>query len=43
MGADDLDANLSVIKTMGITSITKSTYTNEILDEIYKDGIDLLK
>jgi hypothetical protein len=31
-----------VLSTMGLSSITKSTYTNEFHDEINKDGIDLL-
>ncbi|MGE0877361.1 MAG: ABC transporter substrate-binding protein [Acidimicrobiia bacterium] len=43
MSKEDIDKNLSVLSTMGLTSITASTYTNEILDEVYKDGIDLLK
>ena len=43
MRKEDIDKNLSVLATMGLTSITASTYTNEILDEVYKDGIDLLK
>lgn len=43
MGKEDIDKNLEVLKTMGLTSITASTYTNEILDEVYKNGIDLLK
>lgn len=43
MSDEDIQKNLDVLKTMGLDSITKSTYTNEILDEVYKDGIDLLK
>ena len=43
MSAEDIDKNISVMGQMGLTSITKSTYTNELLDEIYKDGTDLLK
>jgi ABC-type nitrate/sulfonate/bicarbonate transport system substrate-binding protein len=43
MSTEDIDKNLSVLSQMGLTSITKSTYTNELLDEIYKDGTDLLK
>jgi ABC-type nitrate/sulfonate/bicarbonate transport system substrate-binding protein len=43
MSAEDIDKNISVMGQMGLSSITKSTYTNELLDEIYKDGIDLLK
>lgn len=43
MSAEDIDKNIAVTTQMGLTSITKSTYTNELLDEIYKDGIDLLK
>ena len=41
MSAEDIDKNLTVLGTMGLSSITKSTYTNELLDEIYKDGITL--
>ena len=43
MSAEDIDKNLAVTAQMGLTSMTKATYTNELLDEIYKDGIDLLK
>lgn len=43
MSAEDIDSNLKVLSEMGITSIKKDTYTNELLDEIYKDGINLLK
>jgi ABC-type nitrate/sulfonate/bicarbonate transport system substrate-binding protein len=43
MSAADIDKNLAVLSQMGLTSITKSTYTNELLDEIYKDGTNLLK
>ena len=43
MSAEDIDKNLAVLGTIGLSSITKSTYTNELLDEIYKDGINLLK
>jgi len=43
MSAEDIDKNLAVLSQMGLTSITKSTYTNELLDEIYKDGTNLLK
>lgn len=43
MSAADIDKNLTVLGQMGLTSITKSTYTNELLDEIYKDGTNLLK
>jgi ABC-type nitrate/sulfonate/bicarbonate transport system substrate-binding protein len=43
MSAEDIDKNLSVLSTMGLSSITKSTYINDLLDEIYKDGTNLLK
>ena len=43
MSTEDIDKNLAVLSQMGLTSITKSTYTNELLDEIYKDGTNLLK
>ena len=43
MSTEDIDKNISVMGQMGLSSITKSTYTNELLDEIYKDGTNLLK
>jgi ABC-type nitrate/sulfonate/bicarbonate transport system substrate-binding protein len=42
MSDEDIDKNLHVLSTMGLSTITKSTYTNELLDEIYEGGTDLL-
>lgn len=41
MSDEDIELNLSVLADLGL-EIDASVYTNEILDEIYADGIDLL-
>ncbi len=43
MSADDIDKNLVALGHMKLSSVTKATYTNELLDEIYNDGLDLLR
>ncbi len=42
MDAADIDANVASLKDLGLT-INKSVYSTEILDVVYKNGIDLLK
>lgn len=41
MGESDLENNLEVLSQLGL-EIDAGVYTNEILDEVYADGIDLL-
>ncbi|WCO67667.1 ABC transporter substrate-binding protein [Iamia majanohamensis] len=41
MGESDLQNNLEVLADLGL-EIDASVYSNEILDEVYADGIDLL-
>jgi ABC-type nitrate/sulfonate/bicarbonate transport system substrate-binding protein len=40
MSDADIDANLATLELLGLT-IDRSVYTNEIMDEVYKDGIVL--
>lgn len=41
MSDEDIELNLSVLADLGL-EVSPDLYTNEILDEIYADGIDLL-
>ena len=41
MSDEDIEQNLSVLAELGL-EVSADLYTNEILDEIYADGIDLL-
>ena len=41
MSDEDIELNLSVLADLGL-EVSADLYTNEILDEIYADGIDLL-
>lgn len=40
MGEDDLAQNIQVLNDLGL-EVDESLYTNEILDEVYADGIEL--
>jgi len=40
MGEDDLAANIQVLNDLGL-EVDESLYSNEILDEVYADGIEL--
>ncbi len=40
MGESDLENNLRVLSDLGLP-VTEDLYTNEILDEVYADGIEL--
>lgn len=40
MGESDLEDNLRVLSDLGLP-VTEDLYTNEILDEVYADGIEL--
>ena len=40
MGEEDLAANIRVLGELGL-EVDESLYSNEILDEVYADGIEL--
>jgi ABC-type nitrate/sulfonate/bicarbonate transport system substrate-binding protein len=41
MSEEDLEANLSVLADLGLDVSDADLYTNEVLDEVYADGIEL--
>ena len=43
MGDEDLENNLRVLSDLGLRGRRVDLYTNEILDEVYADGIELYR